>query len=208
MLETRLYGPVKDFLESAGFEVLAEVPIKQSTRVVDVVGINDLTGQSVAVELKLIFNKKLIQQAQFNAGQFTFSYLAVPAGVKWQQVPESVGVIEVDVIKQEAYEVQTPRSQAFLPTLAQLKERLFINNINKIIRGGVQSSKATSAKSIVEAKIINLITQKGPLPLAQVVLEISSHYKQPTKGIKELIKQSTQLVLQQEKGQEIIFLRG
>lgn len=192
MLETQLFYPIKDFLEKAGFDVYGEVLIKQTSRIVDVVGLNEKIKTSVAIELKTKFNKKLQEQARFNASLFDLSYIAIPKGVKYTPVT-GVGILIVDINNQTVDEVVSPKSSTFRPDFNSLKSRLFINSINKYLPGGLAAQSATSAKHQVISQIVNLLTLKGPLPLLDLLKEINVHYQNPEKAIKELIKDQENL---------------
>jgi hypothetical protein len=195
MLETKLFYPVKDFLEQAGFKVYAEVLIKQTSRTVDVVGLNEKVSTSVAVELKTKFNKKLQEQARFNASLFDLSYIAIPKGVKFTPIA-GVGVLVVDVENHSLVEVCSPSSSAFRPSFTTLKARLFINSLNNHIPGGLAAQQATSAKHQVLSQIINYLTLHGPTLLPELVANIHVHYQYPEKAVRELINaHSTELVL-------------
>ena len=187
MLETQLFYPVKEFLEQAGFTVYGEVLIKQTTRTVDTVGLNEQIKTSVAVELKTKFNKKLQEQARFNAALFDLSYMALPRGVKFTPVP-GVGVLVVDIKNQTVEEVLSPKSATFRPDFATLKGRLFLNSLNSHIPGGLATQAATSAKLQVLSQIINYLTLHGPTSLSQLLQGINVHYQHPEKAVQELIK--------------------
>lgn len=72
MRETELYGPVKAFLESQGYEVKAEV------EGADAVGVRPDDPDPVIVELKLSFNLTLVQQGITRQSLTPWVYLAIP----------------------------------------------------------------------------------------------------------------------------------
>jgi hypothetical protein len=200
MKETDLFLPIKKLLESIGFTVYSEVLIKQTNRVVDIVGINETINKSIAVEIKLQSNKKLYEQALFNASLFDFSFIALPKGRKPQQ-HELLGVIEVDIKNQIAYEVSSPQKfNSFKPTFEQLKQRLYLNSINQIIQGGVSSQKGLSSQTITEAKIINFLINQGPCSLDFLLDSIQTHYKNPKKSILSLLKHQSRVLVYEESG--------
>lgn len=195
MLETQLFYPVKDFLEAAGFTVYGEVLIKQTSRTIDTVGLNEKIKTSVAVELKTKFNKKLQEQARFNASLFDLSYIALPKGVKFTPI-SGVGVLVVDIINNTVQETISPKSSTFRPDFGSLKGRLFLNSINNHIPGGLASQAGLSAKNQVLSQIVNYLTLHGPTDLTELLTKINVHYQHPEKAVRELINHyPEQLVL-------------
>lgn len=194
MLETELFYPVKEFLEAAGFTVYGEVLIKQTSRTVDTVGLNEKIKTSVAVELKTKFNKKLQEQARFNASLFDLSYMALPKGVKFTPVA-GVGVLVVDLKNKTVEEVVSPKSSTFRPEFNTLKGRLFLNSLNNHVPGGLAAHEALSARHQVLSQIVNCLTLHGPLGLTELLAKVNVHYQNPEKSVRELISHHPELLV-------------
>lgn len=208
MLETQLFYPVKAYLEEAGFTVYGEVLIKQTVRTVDTVGLNENIKTSVAVELKTKFNKKLQEQARFNASLFDLSYMALPKGVKFTPVP-GVGVLIVDIKNQTVEEVISPKSSTFRPEYSVLKARLFLNSLNNYIPGGLASQEALSPKHQVFSQMVNYLSLHGPTSLKELLTKINVHYQHPEKAVRELINQNEKTFKTDSSGSELIIsLKG
>lgn len=74
MKETDLFEPIKKYLESLKYDVYQEV------KGIDVVGINRHTGNVVLIEMKLVFNVKVILQVLKNKSFYPDAdhYIAIP----------------------------------------------------------------------------------------------------------------------------------
>lgn len=74
MLEKDLFPPLKKYFKELGYNVFPEVPAMY--RGVDFVAVKG--NDHIAVEMKLSFNRKVIQQANSNQKYFGKSYVAFP----------------------------------------------------------------------------------------------------------------------------------
>lgn len=201
MLEIELFLPIKSLLESLGYKVYAEVLFKQSNRYIDIIALNDATGKSIAVELKLQYNKKLLEQGLFNSNQFSLSYIAIPKSKKKPPFHPLVGILEVDVENQTVTELHSPNPPSFLPTYNQLKDRLFINSINEKVLAGESTNKALTGLGVSVSKIINYITQNGETPLDTLLKEVQTHWKAPRTSLLAALRQDFRFKIE-ERGEE------
>ena len=76
--ETDLYEPVKEWLESQGYEVFPEVQLDSYGRRADIVALRKPCV--CIVELKTAITFKLIEQAEMWKGYANYIYVAVPQG--------------------------------------------------------------------------------------------------------------------------------
>jgi hypothetical protein len=77
MKEVDLGKHIISFLEKSNYKIYQEVDCK--SRGIDIVGVSTKDTHTIAVELKLTFNIKLIEQAYNNRSYCHYSYLAVPS---------------------------------------------------------------------------------------------------------------------------------
>lgn len=208
MKETNLFLPIKIFLEKEEFEVFSEIYFKGSSRYVDVIGINKKNQEIIAIELKLVFNKKLIEQALFNASQFNYSYIALPLDKINSQIlskiPKNIGVLGVG---EEVSILKSAQTNAFIPNYKTTMDRLFINNINSIVMAGEQIFKEKlTAKQIVTAKILNLLEEKQQITITDLVNQIETHWVNPKEKILIICQQLPQVEIFESAHEKIIKL--
>ncbi|WP_289040546.1 DUF2161 family putative PD-(D/E)XK-type phosphodiesterase [uncultured Aliiroseovarius sp.] len=166
--ETALYGPVKSWLEHAGYEVKAEIGAA------DVVALR--AGQPpVIVELKAGFSLTLLQQAVARQAVSDLVYVAVP---RWSGKPGwrafkgnvglckrlGVGVLSVR-LKDGLVQVHADPGP-FQPRKSQVKSRRLLSEFAR--RDGDPNTGGTKGKVVTAyrqdaEKLAACLAQKGPM---------------------------------------------
>jgi len=175
MKEVELFYPIKKILESWGYKVYSEVLFKQSNRYIDVVALDEINKKSLSVELKLVFNKKLEEQALFNKNYFDKSYICIPYNQVKKIKNKQIGVFTIK--GEDVYLTQEPSANPFNKGFDYLKERLVLHSINSIVGAGVQiTHDSLTSKQMVIAQIKNILITQKKIETLLLFNNITHHY--------------------------------
>lgn len=172
LLESDLYGPVRDYLEGLGYEVKGEV------RSCDIAALRD--GELIVVELKRGFTLELIYQAMDRQRVADGVYVAVPLpkrGYMSPRIPEmtslcrrlelglifvgftSGGIGQVDVAVHPR-EASVPRKDK-KRRLAVIRE--YEGRTGSANTGGVTRKKILTAYKEQALQVVRLLRDRGPM---------------------------------------------
>lgn len=210
MKEIELYPYLKNHFTQLGYQVYAEVLVKESSRYVDAVAIDEHHQQIITFELKTSYNQEVIKQALFNANLFHKSYVVIPKPKKKInfKLHNYVGIILVDLENKNIEVFHHPQSVAFLPSFKQMKDRLYINSVNSWVLAGEEITKNhLTAKQITKAKIINILQAQPIMSLLELEKQVDSHFKHHHQGLLALCKEASELEVFVEKGEQFVRLK-
>lgn len=210
MKEIELYPYLKNHFAQLGYKVYAEVLVKESSRYVDAVAIDEKNERIITFELKTSYNQEVIKQALFNANIFHQSYVVIPKPKKKInfKLHNYVGIILVDLENKSIEIIHQPKSVAFLPSFKQMTERLYLNSVNSWVLAGEEITKNhLTAKQITKAKIINILQAQPVISMEALEKQVDSHFKHHKQGLITLCRESPELEVFEENGVKYLRLK-
>lgn len=190
MLEKDLFPPLKKHFKELGFKVFAEVP--SNYRGIDFVAVKE--GHHIAVEMKLSFNKKVIQQARENWAEFNQTYVAFPVkkpiffhGDNYDKLSDKlrqkcdwcnsggIGILEV-----------LPHGTIFEALESQFHDNLWrVRDFSEYVENDYDEAGLPYQKGVsegyMELKAIKKYVRKNPTATwKEIYANVSNHYSSPS----------------------------